>query len=102
MTRQEIISKCVELEKEYDSTPNPRLNPTSVEDVDDLYQAKLEYNWWLEEVKEEYIDLAQKLGYLNVDVTNRQKRVSLRLKQDKRRLDKLKNSDVYQYRTSQH
>jgi hypothetical protein len=43
----------------------PRLLSTSSEDVDDIYQAKLEYHWWLDEQEVRYIYLNKQLGYHN-------------------------------------
>ena len=65
MNRQEMIIRAKELEHEYDTTKKPILRPTSVEDVDDRYQAMLEYNEWRREVIEEYSEIAKALGKPN-------------------------------------
>jgi hypothetical protein len=57
------IDRCLEIEKEYDSLEAPQLDPHSIENVDDLYQAKLEYNYYVQDLKDEYETLNKELGY---------------------------------------
>jgi len=68
------IDRCLEIEKEYDSIQDIKLLPHSIEDVDDLYQAKLEQKYYKDELIEEYALLNKELGYLNrklYDVSSR-------------------------------
>ena len=60
-----LIDVLLSIEYEVDTVPSPRLLASSSEDVDDIYQAKLEYNWWLDEKTEEYSTVSTLLGYPN-------------------------------------
>ena len=57
-----ILSRIKEIEQEDKNTTKPQLGINSIEDVDDLYQAKLEYNWWFDELNTEYKELCNQLG----------------------------------------
>lgn len=61
-TNDQILERIKEIEEEYKSTPKPKLNPNSIENVDDAYQDLLEYNWWLRDLKEEYTKLNIEVG----------------------------------------
>jgi len=69
-----LIDRCLEIEKEYDSIETIKLLPHSVEDVDDLYQAKLEQQWYKEELEDEYRILNNQLGYKNRVLSNKSSR----------------------------
>ena len=43
-----LMTEINNLKKEIDNAEKPSLKHNSAEDVDDLYQARLEYNWWLD------------------------------------------------------
>jgi hypothetical protein len=60
--RNKVLSRIKEIEEEDKATPKPILGETSIEDVDDLYQARLEYNWWFDELNTEYKELCAQLG----------------------------------------
>ena len=57
------LDRCIAIEEEVDSMAVPQLGIDSIEDVDDLYQAKLEYQWWLSEMINEYSALNVSLGF---------------------------------------
>ncbi len=65
VNKDTVLARIKELEEEYIATPKPILGVNSVEDVDELYQAKLEYNWWLDEIQTEYKTLCASIGHLN-------------------------------------
>jgi len=69
-----LIDRCLEIEKEYDSIEPVKLLPHSVEDVDDLYQAKLEQQWYKKELEDEYRMLNDQLGYKNRVLSNKSSR----------------------------
>ena len=54
-----ILSRIKEIEQEDKNTMKPRLGVNSIEDVDDLYQARLEYNWWFDELNTEFKNLTE-------------------------------------------
>lgn len=66
-----LIDRCLEIEIEYDSIETIKLLPHSVEDVDDLYQAKLEQQWYKQELEDEYRLLNDQLGYKNRVLSNK-------------------------------
>jgi hypothetical protein len=51
--------------EEVSNSPEPTLTNDSIEDCDDLYQAKLEWNWWKDEVEAQFKELKDKLGINN-------------------------------------
>lgn len=65
-----IIDRCLEIEKEYDSLEKINLKPSSSEDIDDFYQAKLEQNWYKAELEDEYRKLNDQLGYTKRKLSN--------------------------------
>lgn len=56
------VARIKAIEYEVDTTPRPKLGVNSIEDCDELYQAKLEYGWWKDELQEEYDTLRADLG----------------------------------------
>jgi len=63
MNKNEMIDRCIAIEKEYDNLDNITLSIEDVEDVSDGYQEKLELKWHEEELKSEYKELNKELGY---------------------------------------
>lgn len=63
MNKNEIIDRCLEIEKEYDNIIPIHLSSQNIEDMDDLYQAKLEEKWYKNELEDEYKELNIQLGY---------------------------------------
>lgn len=59
---ENLISRIEELKLALKTTPKPRLNPSSVEDIDDAYQDLLEYNWWKRDTEEEISQLETELN----------------------------------------
>lgn len=51
------IERIAEIKNELATTLKPKLLGTSVEDIDDLYQARLEYNWWKRDLEDELATL---------------------------------------------
>jgi len=58
MTKEQLLKLVVEVSSELesvkytlDNTPCPPISHSDVEDVSDAYQARLEYNWWVDEQK---------------------------------------------------
>jgi len=58
MTKEQLFKLVVDTSTEletakYDlaNTPAPRISYSDIEDVSDAYQARLEYNWWVDEQK---------------------------------------------------
>ena len=62
MDRNEIIDRCIEIKNIVREMEKPVLKATSAEDIDDLYQTRLEYNWWKEEIQDEWDRLNKELG----------------------------------------
>jgi len=60
-----IIDRCLEIEKEYDSIKSICLSSEDIEDVSDLYQEKLEQQWYIADLEDEYRALNDRLGYVN-------------------------------------
>lgn len=58
-----LIDRCLEIEKEYDSIQSIHLTSENIEDVDDVYQEKLEQGWYKAELEDEYRTLNDQLGY---------------------------------------
>ena len=48
-----LANEVNKISEEIRKMDKPKLNETSTEDVDDLYQAQLEYNWWVREKLDE-------------------------------------------------
>lgn len=63
MTRDDIIIRCIDIEKEYDALENIHLTDEDIEDVSDRYQEKLEIEWLKSDLRDEYRHLNDKLGY---------------------------------------
>lgn len=59
---ENLISRIEELKLALKTTPKPRLNSSSVEDIDDAYQDLLEYNWWKRDTEEEISQLETELN----------------------------------------
>jgi len=58
MTKEQLFKLVVEVSSELesvkctlDNTPHWTISHSDVEDVSDAYQARLEYNWWVDEQK---------------------------------------------------
>ena len=66
MTKDRMIARIAEINNELNNTPRPKLGVDSIEDVDDLYQARLEYNWWVDEMEEEKHTLEESLSMCGV------------------------------------
>ena len=60
-----IIDRCLEIEKEYDDIQSIHLSSEDIEDLSDLYQLKLEQQWYKNELEDEYRSLNDQLGYTN-------------------------------------
>lgn len=65
-----IKARITAIEKEIAETPKPKLGINSVEDVDELYQAKLEYGWWLDEMNDDLKSLKEELRHREEQITN--------------------------------
>lgn len=63
MTRDEMITRCIEIEEEYDSLQNIHLTDDDIEDVSDRYQEKLEIGWLKSDLMDEYRYLNDALGF---------------------------------------
>ena len=62
MNRNEMIDRYNEIENMVREMEKPVLGITSAEDVDDLYQSRLEYDWWRDEIQDEWDRLSKELG----------------------------------------
>lgn len=58
-----LIDRCLEIEKEYDSIQTIHLTHSNIEDIDDVYQEKLEQGYYKAELEDEYRLLNDQLGY---------------------------------------
>lgn len=62
------ISFIQQLEQEIEDNHPSRLTSEDIEDVNDNYQAHLEYKWWREEQEELIKDLKSKLTIEQLDI----------------------------------
>jgi len=62
------ISFIQQLEQEIEDNHPSRLTSEDIEDVNDNYQAHLEYKWWKEEQEELIKDLKSKLTTEQLDI----------------------------------
>ena len=62
------ISFIQQLEQEIEDNHPSRLTSEDIEDVNDNYQAHLEYKWWKEEQEELIKDLKSKLTIEQLDI----------------------------------
>jgi len=62
------ISFIQQLEQEIEDNHPSRLTSEDIEDVNDNYQAHLEYKWWREEQEELIKDLKSKLTTEQLDI----------------------------------
>lgn len=69
-----LIDRCLEIEKEYDSLSPIYLTSENIEDVDDIYQAKLELSWYKADLEDEYRSLNDQLGYTNRHLSDKSSR----------------------------
>ena len=78
MTRKdEILLRLKAIVEELKSTPRPILGESSLEDWDEVAQAKLEYGWWYDEI------IAER-NALGVELTDLQTRfINLNVTEDK-------------------
>jgi hypothetical protein len=58
MTKEQLFKLVVDTSAELETakhdlanTSAPRISYSDIEDVSDAYQARLEYNWWIDEQK---------------------------------------------------
>jgi len=59
---ENLKARIEELKLALKTTPKPKLNSSSVEDVDDAYQDLLEYNWWKRDTEDEIRQLEAELN----------------------------------------
>jgi hypothetical protein len=71
-----LIDRCLELEKEYDSIQSIHLTSENIEDVDSVYQEKLEQGWYKAELEDEYRTLNDQLGYTKRNLYDKSSRRS--------------------------
>lgn len=71
-----LIDRCLELEKEYDSIQPIHLTSENIEDVDDVYQEKLEQGWYKAKLEDEYRSLNDQLGYTKRNLYDKSSRRS--------------------------
>ena len=69
-----LIDRCLKIEEEYDSIKTVRLTSENIEDVDDIYQEKLEQQYYKQELEDEYRMLNDQLGYKNRVLSNKSSR----------------------------
>ena len=56
-----IMQQIEGIREEMENQPKPAMSLSSSEDMDDAYQEKLEYNWWMDEKAEEIRELERRL-----------------------------------------
>ena len=61
---KEVLDQLVAINNELLTSKPPQLKPHSIEDWDDLAQARLEYSWWKREKEDEFKDLVNTLEVL--------------------------------------
>ena len=74
MTRDEMIIRCIDIEKEYDSLDDIHLTDEDIEDVSDRYQEKLEIGWLKSDLRDEYRHLNDALGFTKRVLSDRSSR----------------------------
>lgn len=70
----EKVNRCLQIEQEYDSIIDIRLTSENIEDVDDIYQEKLEQQWYKQELEDEYKQLNMELGYTKRELADKSSR----------------------------
>ena len=71
------ITRCIEIEKEYDSIQNINLTSENIEDIDDIYQEKLEQQYYERELVDEYRILNDIMGFHNRHLSDKSSRRKL-------------------------
>jgi len=69
LDREELMIQLESLQKEVKDMEKPTLGASSIEEVDDSYQERLEYNYWLDEKEDEIKDLKNLIKQLADDHT---------------------------------
>ena len=57
------MTRCIDIEEEYDSLDDIHLTDEDIEDVSDRYQEKLEIEWLKSDLRDEYRRLNDALGF---------------------------------------
>ena len=68
------ITRCIEIEEEYDSIQNINLTSENIEDIDDIYQEKLEQQYYKKELIDEYRVLNDIMGFHNRHLSDKSSR----------------------------
>ena len=69
-----LITRCLQIEDEYDSIVPISLTSDNIDDVDDVYQEKLEQGWYKSELEDEYRQINDELGYTNRHLSKKSSR----------------------------
>jgi hypothetical protein len=68
------VTRCIELEEEYDSIQNINITSEDIEDINDIYQEKLEQQYYKRELVDEYRILNDIMGLHNRHLDNKSSR----------------------------
>ena len=69
-----LITRCLQIEDEYDAIVPISLTSDNIDDVDDVYQEKLEQGWYKSELEDEYRQINDELGYTNRHLSKKSSR----------------------------
>lgn len=61
MSKEQIIDRCLEIQEEYKSLGSIHLSSEDYEEISDLYQAKLELQWYKQDLQTELNSLNKML-----------------------------------------
>lgn len=68
------MTRCIDIEEEYDSLDDIHLTDEDIEDVSDRYQEKLEIGWLKSDLCDEYRRLNDALGFTKRVLSDRSSR----------------------------
>jgi len=71
------IARCIEIEEEYDSIQDINITSENIEDIDDIYQEKLEQQYYKRELIDEYRVLNNIIGFHNRHLSDKSSRRKL-------------------------
>lgn len=67
--RNALIDRAIAIQEEYKTLQRPRVSYSNIEDVDDVYQEALEFDYYIADLKAEYDDINKQLGITDRKLT---------------------------------
>lgn len=60
--RNALIDRAIAIQEEYKGLVRPRVSHVNIEDIDDVYQEALEFDYYVSDLRAEFDDINQQLG----------------------------------------